>query len=141
MGRARMCVSVAACVVLGIGTVVSAVALRVGVDSHGAAGNQADKNGSPRSISAGTMQGNLIKKVAPKYPSKAKTARIQGTVELDAVIDENGRIDSLKVLSGPAELQKSSLDAVRHWRYKPFLLNGEAIEVETTINVVYTLEN
>ena len=59
---------------------------------------------------------------------------------LDAVIDKSGRVDDLKVVSGPSELQQSSMDAVRHWKYKPFLLNGDPIEVKTTISVVYTLE-
>ena len=141
MGRVRAGIAVAACVVLGIATAASAVALRVGVDTHGNADKQTSKKGAPHSVPAGIMQGNVISKVTPKYPPEAKTARIQGTVVLDAVIDKSGRVDSLKVASGPGELQQSSLDAVRQWRYKPFLLNGKPIEVETTINVVYSLQN
>ena len=85
------------------------------------------------------MQENLISKVTPKYPPEAKVARIEGTVVLDAVIDKSGRVERLNVVSGPGELQQSALNAVRQWRYKPFLLNGKPIEVETTINVVYSL--
>ena len=140
MSRVRAGVSVAACVALGIVTAASAVALRVGVDSHGGADKQTAKKGAPHSVSASIMQGNVITKVPPKYPPDAKVAQIQGTVVLDAVIDKSGRVDSLKVVSGPGALQQSALDAVRQWRYKPFLLNGRAIEVETTINVVYSLE-
>jgi len=140
MGRVRAWVSVIACVVLGIVTAASAVALRVGVDSHGSADKQTSKKGAPHSVSAEVMQGKVMSKVTPKYPPEAKTARIQGTVVLDAVIDKSGRVDSLKVVSGPSELQQSSLDAVRQWTYKPFLLNGNPIEVETTINVTYSLE-
>lgn len=140
MDRLRATVWVAACVVLGIATAASAVALRVGVDSHGGADQQTSKKGAPHAIPAGMMAENVISKVTPKYPPKAKTARIQGTVVLDAVITKTGHVDSLKVVSGPGELQQSSLDAVRQWRYKPFLLNGEPIEVETTINVKYSLE-
>ncbi|MGA8089342.1 MAG: M56 family metallopeptidase [Terracidiphilus sp.] len=140
MGRVRAWVSVTACVVLGVATAASAVALRVGADAQASADKQDSKKGAPHSVSAATMQGNVISKVTPKYPPKAKTARIQGTVVLDAVITKNGHVDSLKIVSGPSELQQSALDAVRQWRYKPFLLNGEPMEVETTINVVYSLE-
>jgi len=139
MGRLRLAVGVAMCVAVGAATAVTAGALRVGVDAQADAG-QAAKKGSPQSISPKVMQGNLISKVAPKYPPSAKVAGIQGTVELDAVISKTGRVESLKVVSGPNELQQSSMDAVRWWRYKPFLLNGKPIEVETTISVVYSLE-
>jgi TonB family protein len=61
-------------------------------------------------------------------------------VVLDAVIGKTGHVESLKVASGPNELQSSALDAVRQWTYKPFLLNGDPIDVATTISVVYTLE-
>jgi TonB family protein len=140
MGRVRAWASVTACVVLAIATAASAVALRVGVDSQASGDKQASKNGAPHSVSAGVMAGNVISKVTPKYPPDAKVARIQGTVVLDAVIDKSGRVDNLKIVSGPSELQQSAMDAVRQWRYKPFLLNGKRIEVETTINVVYSLE-
>jgi TonB family protein len=139
MGGVRASLAVAACVVLGVATAASAVALRLGVDSHGSADKQTSKKGAPYSVSAGIMQGNVISKVTPKYPPEAKVARIQGTVVLDAVISKSGRVERLNVVSGPGELQQSSLDAVRQWRYKPFLLNGKPIEVETTINVVYSL--
>ena len=140
MGRLRATVWVAACVVLGVATAASAVALRVGVNAQSSADRQESKKGAPRSVTPEKMQANLISKVAPKYPPEAKAARIQGTVVLDAVIDKSGRVDDLKVVSGPSELQQSSMDAVRHWKYKPFLLNGDPIEVKTTISVVYTLE-
>ena len=142
IGRMRAVVSMAACVVLGIATAGSAVALRMGVDSPGKGSDQQiHKKGGVYSIPAGKMQENLISKVTPKYPPEAKVARIQGTVELDAVITKVGRVNSLKVISGPAALQQSAMDAVRQWRYKPFLLNGKPIEVETTVTVVYTLAN
>ena len=137
VGRLRMVAGLAACVVLGAATAISAVALRVGVDAQGRQDKQA---GAPRSVPPGKMQANVISKVNPTYPPDAKAAGIQGTVVLDAVIDKMGNVDSLKVTSGPSELQQSSLDAVRQWRYKPFLWNGEPIEVETTISVVYSLE-
>jgi TonB family protein len=140
IGRLRACVSVAVCVVLGVATAASAVALRVGVGMQANADSQDSKKGAAHSVPPGEMQGNLISKVSPIYPPDAKKARIQGTVVLDAVISKTGQVDSLKVASGPSELQQSSLDAVRQWRYKPFLLNGDPIEVKTTISVVYSLK-
>ena len=85
------------------------------------------------------MAQNILTKAVPVYPPAAKKARIQGTVVLDAVIGKDGNVENLRVLSGPQELQQSSLDAVRQWTYKPYLLNGDPVEVKTTVNVVYTL--
>ena len=140
VGRLRVCVSVAACVVLGVATAASAVALRLGVDSQASADKQAPKKGAPLSIRPDVMAQNIASKVTPKYPPEAKKAGIQGTVELDAVVSKTGHVERLNVVSGPSELQQSAVDAVRQWRYKPFLLNGAPIEVETTVRVVYTLE-
>jgi TonB family protein len=86
------------------------------------------------------MAGNLRTKVMPEYPPSAKKARIQGTVVLSAVVGDDGNIKNLRVISGPSELQQSSLDAVRQWTYKPYLLNGDPVEVKTTVNVVYSLQ-
>lgn len=91
------------------------------------------------SISSGVMVGNLLEKTVPQYPAIAKAARIQGTVVLQATISQNGLIQNLRVISGPPMLQQAAIDAVRSWRYKPYLLNGEPVEVETTINVVFNL--
>jgi protein TonB len=91
------------------------------------------------SISSGVMQGNLMQKTVPQYPAIAKAARIQGTVVLQATISKAGSIENLRVISGPPMLQQSAMDAVRSWRYKPYLLNGEPVEVETTVNVVFNL--
>jgi protein TonB len=85
------------------------------------------------------MQGNILTKAVPVYPPAAKKARIQGKVVLDAVIGTDGTVESLRVLSGPQELQQSALDAVRQWTYKPYLVNGEPVEVETTVNIIYML--
>jgi periplasmic protein TonB len=85
------------------------------------------------------MAGNLLEKTLPQYPSIAKAARIQGIVVLQATISKSGSIQNLRVISGPPMLQQSAIDAVRSWRYKPYLLNGEPVEVETTINVVFNL--
>lgn len=138
VGRLRVCVAVVASVVLGVTTAASAVALRLGVDSQATTDKPATKK--PHSIPPETMAENIISKVNPKYPPEAKKAGIQGTVILDAVVGKTGDVEKLNVVSGPNELQQSSLDAVRQWKYKPFLLNGDPIEVETTISVVYSLE-
>jgi len=90
-------------------------------------------------VSNGVAQDNILTKVPPIYPEVAKARHIQGTVVVQATISETGHIRELKVVSGPPELQQAALDAVRHWVYKPYLLNGEAVEVGTTINVVFSL--
>ena len=90
-------------------------------------------------VKAEAMAGNIISQVQPVYPIEAKQARIQGKVVLEAVVNKDGSVENLKVKEGPKELQQSALDAVRQWKYKPFLLNGNPIEVETTVNVMYSL--
>jgi periplasmic protein TonB len=90
-------------------------------------------------VSAGVQQGNLITQVKPGYPAIAKSARIQGAVVLQAEISKQGTIENLRVISGHPMLVQSALDAVKQWRYKPYLLNGEPVPVETTITVNFTL--
>jgi protein TonB len=90
-------------------------------------------------ISGGVAQGMLLQKTIPMYPPIAKAARVQGTVVLQATISKTGTIEGLHVISGPAMLQQAAMDAVRSWRYRPYLLNNEPVEVETTVNVVFTL--
>jgi protein TonB len=90
-------------------------------------------------ISAGVAVGMLLKKVVPVYPPAAKVGRIQGTVVLQASIAKTGEIEDLQVIGGPPLLQGAALDAVRQWQYRPYLFNGEPVEVETTINVIFTL--
>ena len=90
-------------------------------------------------VSAGVQQGNLVNRVNPVYPPIAKAARISGTVVLQAEISKQGTIENLHVLSGHPMLVQSALDAVKQWRYKPYMLNGEPVPVETTITVNFTL--
>jgi protein TonB len=90
-------------------------------------------------VSSGVMQGNRIGGEMPTYPAIAKAARIQGTVVLQATISRNGTIENLRVISGPPMLQSAAEAAVRGWRYKPYLLNGDPVEVETQVNVVFSL--
>ena len=81
----------------------------------------------------------LIRQVTPIYPTIAKTAHISGTVTLHAIISKDGSIEQLEYVSGPPLLMRNAMDAVRQWRYNPTLLNGEPVEVDTTISVVFTL--
>lgn len=87
------------------------------------------------------LEGSLIRRVQPEYPPLARSARIQGTVVLFAEISKAGTIDNLRVISGHPLLVPSTIDAVRQWRYRPYLLNGEPIEVETQITVNFLLGN
>ncbi len=100
------------------------------VSGHGPSG--------PLKVSSGTMQGALISHVNPVYPLIAKKAHVQGAVVLHAIISKTGTVENLQALSGPTMLMGSAMDAVRQWVYKPFLLNGQPVEVETTITVNYT---
>jgi periplasmic protein TonB len=90
-------------------------------------------------VSAGVQQGNLVNRVNPTYPPIAKAARIAGAVVLQAEISKQGTIENLRVISGHPMLVQSAMDAVRQWRYKPYLLNGEPVPVETTITVNFSL--
>jgi protein TonB len=90
-------------------------------------------------VSQGVSQGLLIHKVQPQYPPLARQARIQGTVVLQALIGKDGNIQNLHVVSGHPMLTNAALEAVKEWKYKPYYLNGELVEVETTINVNFTL--
>jgi len=92
-------------------------------------------------ISQGVTKGLLIHRVEPAYPTLAKAARVQGEVLLRAVIDKNGDIQDLTLISGHPMLVPSAIEAVKQWRYKPYLLNGQPVEVETTINVIFALTN
>ena len=91
-------------------------------------------------VSSGVIAGNKLGGMTPQYPRPAKEARIQGTVVLQVDISTAGVVESLKVLSGPPLLQQSALEAVKTWRYKPYMLNDKPVEVETQINVVFTLD-
>lgn len=85
------------------------------------------------------LQGSLLRQVQPTYPPLAKTARIQGPVILEAVISKAGAIENLRVISGPPLLVKAAIEAVSEWRYRPYILNNEPVEVETRITVNFTL--
>jgi protein TonB len=90
-------------------------------------------------VSQGVIQGQCIHKVEPIYPKIALSARIQGQVLLRAVINKNGEVTELQVISGHPMLIPAAVEAVKQWRYRPYLLNGEAVEVETTITVTFNI--
>jgi protein TonB len=90
-------------------------------------------------VSQGVSQGNLINQVKPTYPAIATNARISGSVVLQAIISKQGIIEYLRVVNGHPMLVPSAMEAVRQWRYKPYYLNGEPVEVETTVTVNFTL--
>jgi periplasmic protein TonB len=81
----------------------------------------------------------LVNQVRPDYPMIAKTAHVSGTIILHAIIAKDGSIQELQYVSGPPLLMKSAMDAVKQWRYKPTQLNGDPVEVDTTISVVFSL--
>ncbi len=90
-------------------------------------------------VSQGVTQGMVLHRVQPTYPPLARTARVQGSVVLAAVIGKDGTIQNLHVLSGHPLLTQAALDAVKQWRYRPYILNGEPVEVDTQVTVNFTL--
>ena len=92
-------------------------------------------------ISAGVTKGMLIQRIEPTYPTLARAARVQGDVVLSAIISTSGQIENLQLVSGHPMLVPAAIAAVRQWRYKPYLLNGQPVEVETTITVIFTLSS
>src|SRR5579872_4555006 len=90
-------------------------------------------------VSSGVSSGLLIRKVNPTYPPLARQARIQGTVVLQAQISKDGSIQNLQLISGHPMLAPAAIEAVKQWKYKPYLLNGEPVEVDTQVQVNFTL--
>jgi protein TonB len=90
-------------------------------------------------VSSGVAAGMLVYQLKPTYPRLATQARIQGTVVLQAVIGKDGTVHDLHVISGHPMLVPAAIEAVRQWKYRPYLLNNEPVEVDTQINVNFTL--
>ena len=90
-------------------------------------------------ISQGVSQGLLIKKVSPSYPSNALRMQIEGSVQLLATVSKEGNITQVKVLSGDAQLTRAATDAVKQWKYKPYLLNGEPVDIQTQVTINFRL--
>jgi len=94
----------------------------------------------PMRVSGLVAEGRLIRKTVPRYPAIAIATRTEGTVVLQATISKAGTIENLRVVSGSPMLRQAAIDAVQGWLYKPYLLSGEPVEVDTTVNVVFSLE-
>jgi len=90
-------------------------------------------------VSSGVVSGLLVRKVNPTYPPLARQARIQGVVILQAQISKDGNIENLQLISGHPMLAPAAIEAVKQWKYRPYLLNGEPVEVETQVQVNFTL--
>jgi protein TonB len=115
---------------------------RDGIPDLGEGNNGTDVKLLPKRIPISTLsEAYLINRVEPVYPRVAIASGIQGQVKLHAIIARNGKIESLELISGPPLLVQAALDAVRQWRYRPYYLNGEAVEVETFITVNFRREN
>jgi periplasmic protein TonB len=87
------------------------------------------------------LEGLLIDRVEPQYPTIAKQLHIQGAVVIDALIGRDGRIEQTTVIRGQALLNKSAMEAIKQWQYRPYYLNGEPVEVETQITVNFVMEH
>jgi bla regulator protein blaR1 len=127
-----------ACAILALATCTSALALRADV----AALTPNTDTATPEKIHVkpSVMSGQKIAGENPTYPPEARAKKIQGTVVLDATISKEGAMEDLRVVKSPDKsLSESAMKAVRTWRYRPYLLNGDPVEVETTINVTYNL--
>ncbi|CAN5413066.1 hypothetical protein BH10ACI4_BH10ACI4_38490 [soil metagenome] len=115
---------------LGVGTNGTGAGIRV------VPARPADK---PTRVSAGVIAGMLVAPIQPVYPAIAKAAHIEGTVIVEAVISKAGRIESLNVISGPQMLRRAAIEAIEAARYQPYRLNGEPVDVQTSITVNFRL--
>lgn len=107
----------------------------------GAANNPPPVVAAPKRlrVSSGISEGMLLRKIEPLYPIIAQRAHIQGTVQLKAIISREGTIENLQLVNGHPMLVPAAMDAVKQWRYRPYVLNGEPLEVETTVVVNFHL--
>jgi periplasmic protein TonB len=90
-------------------------------------------------VSSGVTQGLLMRQVKPEYPTQARSSHIEGTVVLEAVVGKDGKVKQVRVVSGQPMLAQAAEKAVRQWQYKPYMLNGQPVEIDTTINVNFKL--
>jgi TonB family protein len=132
---ARRLAVIAGCGLIALATCTSALALRMGVTEP------ATQYPPPSRVHVKSDSLTAVSKVPPVYPMDAKKARVTGKVVLSAIIGKDGTVEHLSVDSGPSQLQQAAIDAVRQWTFQPYLLNGDPIEVETTINITFSLAN
>jgi TonB family protein len=116
-------------------------------DTPGGYGYPASEQDSPPNpavpqrirVSSGVAQGLLASKVNPLYPEEAREQRIQGVVILQVNIDKEGNVTNVKLISGHPMLAPAAIEAVKQWKYRPYLLNGTPVEVDTQVQVNFTL--
>jgi TonB family protein len=130
ISRRRRILLALGCTALALATCTSALALRISIGEDNHAGKH---------LSVDVNKLTIVNRVPPVYPVEAKKMKIQGSVVLAVIIGASGEVENISVKSGPKELQQSALDAVRQWKWQPYLLNGDAVEVETQVTVVYQL--
>jgi TonB family protein len=139
---ARRFAVVAACVVVGLATCASALALRMEVSGPGATPSENSSSQKRLTIPAGTMAGMTLYRKNPLYPPEAKANKdtIDGPVVLAVTINKDGSVQDIRVQKSlRPDYDQSALDAVREWRWKPYLLNGEPVEVDSTVTVTYSI--
>jgi TonB family protein len=136
-GWALRAAMLSACVAIGAATCASALALRMDVSAEK---NEKTPNRTVK-IDPAVIAGNVIYQKHPEYPAEAKANHIEGAVVMRASISKEGAVENLQIVSGPKELYASAINAVKEWRYRPYILNGEPTAVETTITVNFNLAN
>jgi TonB family protein len=140
----RRILTVSACGALALVTCASALALRVNVAGPAAAEatERLEAQSDAIKVAGGVMAGQILEKKQPVYPGEAKANPVNGSVILHAIIGKDGTIENLTILKSLREdYDASALDAVKDWKYQPYLLNGEPVEVETTITVNFWASN
>ena len=96
--------------------------------------------GSVHPVSLGTMASNILYSPTPAYPAAAAAAHVQGEVRVEAEVDRDGNVASARVISGPPLLRDAAVDAVQHWRYRPFVASGRAVAMSATAVVEFQLQ-
>jgi protein TonB len=103
-------------------------------------GENSDELPEPRiQVGGSVTAAKIMSRVSPQYPTVARNEHLQGTVRLHAIIGKDGNIKNLKVIKGYCSLAEASVEAVRKWRYQPTLVNGQPVEVDTTVDVIFQL--
>jgi protein TonB len=124
---------------MGSGASSFASVMNIGNGSNAPAVAVRPRESKPVRVSTGVLNGMLLSPITPVYPAIARAAHVEGSVVVDAVISKAGRIEGLTVVSGPEMLRNAALDAIQRARYAPYRLNGEAVDVQTRITVVFRL--
>jgi TonB family protein len=111
------------------------------VEEAAEASTRGDGVGAPVAVSAAEMEANLISSRVPAYPDAARANRVEGRVVMQAVISKSGLVGHLRVIDGDPLLRSAASEAVSKWRYRPYMMNGEPVEVATTVSVDFRLDH